>query len=163
MSGRPIIALRAARPEDRPILVGFLQGLNQFEATIEDDRKDGRAAAELCYEQMLGKIAILGGAVVLAEVGGEAAGFIAWRIEEDEPYVRDELIRHAEIAELYVEQRFRRSGVARALMDEAERMVRAQGLPRLFIGLLDGNETAEATYREMGYRAYARLLVKDLD
>ena len=48
-------------------------------------------------------------------------------------------------------------------MQEAERMIREQKLPRLFIGLLDGNDTAEATYREMGYRAYARLLVKDLD
>lgn len=158
-----MIALRPARPDDRPLLVGFLAALNQFEAVIEDDRKVGLAAAELCYEQMLAKIAVHGGAVILAEIGGEPAGFLAWRVEEDEPYVRDDLIRHAEIAELYVDERFRRSGVGRALMQEAERMIREQKLPRLFIGLLDGNDTAEATYREMGYRAYARLLVKDLD
>lgn len=163
MSGPDGIALRPARPKDRPLLIGFLEALNQFEAAIEDDRKAGRAAAELCYEQMLAKIAVHGGAVILAEIGGEPAGFLAWRIEEDEPYVRDDLIRHAEIAELYVAERFRRSGVGRALMQEAERMIRAQSLPRLFIGLLDGNEAAEATYRGMGYRAYARLLVKELD
>ncbi len=163
MTGASGITLRPAGPEDRATLVGFLQTLNQFEAAIQDDRTDERAAAERCYEQMLAKIATHGGAVILAEAAGEAAGFLAWRIEEDEPYVRDELIRHAEIAELYVEERFRRSGVARALMAEAERMIRAEKLPRLFIGLLDGNEAAEATYRELGYAPYAKLLVKDLD
>lgn len=162
MSGEGGIALRPARPDDRPLLVGFLEALNRVEATIEDDRQAGRAAAELCYEEMLAKIAVHGGAILIAESGGEPAGFLAWRIEQDEPYVRDDLVRHAEIAELYVAERFRRAGVGRALMQEAERMIRAQGLPRLFIGLLDGNETAEATYRELGYRPYARLLVKDL-
>jgi GNAT superfamily N-acetyltransferase len=112
MSGPDGIALRPARPEDRPLLIGFLEALNRFAAAIEDDRKAGRAAAELGYEQMLAKIAVHGGAVILAE-----------------------------IAELYVAERFRRSGVGRALMQEAERMIRAQSLPRLFIGLLDGNET----------------------
>lgn len=163
MTGAPELALRLARPEDRARLVDFLQALNQFEATLQDDRAAERAAAERCFEQMQAKIAVHGGAVILAEIAGEAAGFLAWRIEEDEPYVRDELIRHAEIAELYVDGRFRRGGVARALMAEAERMVRAEKLPRLFIGLLDGNDTAEATYLEMGYAPYAKLLVKDLD
>lgn len=162
MTGLGGTTLRRAGPEDRATLIGFLQALNQFEAAIQDDRTDERAAAERCYEQMLAKIAVHGGAVILAQAAGEAAGFLAWRIEEDEPYVRDELVRHAEIAELYVEERFRRSGVARALMAEAERMIRAEKLPRLFIGLLDGNDAAEATYREMGYAPYAKLLVKDL-
>ncbi len=159
---QPAPLLRPAEPGDRETLIGFLLGLNRHEATIQPDRRPDRAAAERCHDDMLARIAEQGGAVIVAEIGGEPAGFIAWRVEMDDPYVRDDLIRHADIAELYVAEAFRRRGLARLLLAEAERMIRDAGLPRYFIGVLDGNDGAAAAYRQAGFRPYLSLLVKEL-
>lgn len=158
----PTPLLRPAEAKDRETLIGFLLGLNRHEATIQPDRRLDRVAAERCCEDMLARIAEQGGAVIIAEIGGEPAGFIAWRVEIDDAYIRDDLVRHADIAELFVAAAFRRRGLARLLLAEAERMIRDAGLPRYFIGVLDGNDGAAAAYRQAGFRPYLSLLVKEL-
>jgi GNAT superfamily N-acetyltransferase len=155
--------LRPAEAKDRETLIGFLLGLNRHEATIQPDRRLDRVAAERCYEEMLAKVSERGGAVIIAEIGGEPAGFIAWHVEMDDAYIRDDLVRHADIAELYVAEPFRRQGLARVLLAKAERMIREAGLPRYFIGVLDGNDGAAAAYRQAGFKPYLSLLVKELD
>ena len=129
----------------------------------QPDRRLDRVAAERCYEEMLAKVSERGGAVIIAEIGGEPAGFIAWHVEMDDAYIRDDLVRHADIAELYVAEPFRRQGLARVLLAKAERMIREAGLPRYFIGVLDGNDGAAAAYRQAGFKPYLSLLVKELD
>ncbi len=49
-----------------------------------------------------------------------------------------------------------------ALLAEAERLTRAQGLDRLMIAVLSGNDGAEALYRRSGFRPYALTLARAL-
>ncbi|ACB77191.1 GNAT family acetyltransferase [Opitutus terrae] len=52
---------------------------------------------------------------------------------------------------LAVEPRFQRTGFGRALMDEAERILRAAGCPKINLQVRTNNEAAVAFYRQLGF------------
>ena len=88
---------------------------------------------------------------LLAWVDGRAVGFTCLRFAR----LITNALPYAEVTELFVEEGFRRRGIARALLTEAEILARALGAPGiiLFTGLK--NETAQAFYRAVGYHDYA--------
>jgi len=65
-----------------------------------------------------------GGGAVL-ERGGVAVGAVLWEVEEGALY----------ISRVSVDPDARRQGIARALVDEAEREARRRGLPRMTLGV----------------------------
>src|SRR5512142_203550 len=93
---------------------------------------------------------------ILAEVDGNVAGFASLRLlnylSEDTPY--------AEVSELFVSERYRRRGIARALMTELEVRARAAGASNLAVLTAPDNTTAIALYRAMGFREFSIALQK---
>jgi ribosomal protein S18 acetylase RimI-like enzyme len=93
---------------------------------------------------------------VLAEVDGNVVGFASLRLlnylGEDAPY--------AEISELFVLERFRRQGIARALMTELEVRACAAGASSLTVLTAADNDTAVALYRAMGFQEFSIALQK---
>ena len=57
----------------------------------------------------------------------------------------------AELVRLYVQPRWQRTGVGRALLVEAERLARLSSLQSLWLTAWDGNARALAFYARMGY------------
>ncbi len=88
---------------------------------------------------------------LLAWVDGRAVGFTCLRFAR----LITTAVPYAEVTELFVEEAFRRRGIARALLAEAETLARGLGAPGiiLFTGLK--NETAQVFYRAVGYHDYA--------
>jgi GNAT superfamily N-acetyltransferase len=93
---------------------------------------------------------------LLAWVDGRAVGFTCLRFAR----LITNALPYAEVTELFVEEAFRRRGIARALLAEAEKLARSLGAPGviLFTGLK--NETAQAFYRAVGYHDYAVTMRK---
>lgn len=93
---------------------------------------------------------------VLAEVDGNVVGFASLRLlnylGEDAPY--------AEISELFVLERYRRQGMARALMTELEVRARAAGASSVAILTAADNAPAVALYRAMGFQEFSIALQK---
>jgi ribosomal protein S18 acetylase RimI-like enzyme len=93
---------------------------------------------------------------ILAELDGNVAGFASLRLlnylGEDTPY--------PEISELFVSERYRRPGVARALMAELEARARAAGDSSLAVLTTGDNDTAIALYRAMGFEEFSIALQK---
>ena len=93
---------------------------------------------------------------VLAELDGIVVGFASLRLVnylgEDVPY--------AEISELFVSERYRRQGVARALMTELERRARAAGASNLVVLTAADNDMAIALYRGVGFDEFSIALQK---
>src|SRR5690349_17903165 len=93
---------------------------------------------------------------ILAELEGSVAGFASLRLVhylgEDVPY--------AEISELFVTERYRRLGIARALMTELERRAREAGASSLAVLTAGENDTAIALYRAMGFEQFSIALQK---
>jgi GNAT superfamily N-acetyltransferase len=78
------------------------------------------------------------GDTTVATVNGTVAGFIM--------VVRDE------VEQVYVSAAHRGTGVARVLMAEAERQVRANGHEQAWLAVVAGNGRARAFYERAGWR-----------
>jgi GNAT superfamily N-acetyltransferase len=96
--------------------------------------------------------------VQLALVGGEIAGLVATHIV---PRLDAEL-RSCRIVDLVVAERFRRRGIAAALVGAAEAEAQRQGATRLDLSSGEWREDAHAFYQRAGFAANARSFVKRL-
>jgi ribosomal protein S18 acetylase RimI-like enzyme len=97
--------------------------------------------------------------VFLAVVEGEAAGFASLRLV---PYLSDDVPR-AELTELYVEPVYRRRGIGRALVQQAEVLAIERGATELILLTGLNNQDAQAFYRRLGYREAALAMDRALD
>ena len=156
-----MVTIREARlPDDKRVLLGFIEGLQRYEAEFEPDRRLDAAYAEDQFAWLMrtaGK-----GAIFLAEIGGRAAGWIMVYADEAPPYVIDAERRHAVICELFVDPPVRGQGAGRALMAACEQWAKAQGLSVIHIGHLSLNSRAAKVYEEAGYAPYVVLRRKRL-
>jgi ribosomal protein S18 acetylase RimI-like enzyme len=157
------IALRTARPADRETVIDLIQVLNAHEAGLTGDRKRDRGAAASYYEDLLQRLAKREGRIVLAEAAGVVVAAMGFCLDEDAAYVTDDVRRHGTVTDLVVQEEWRGRGLARILLEEAERLTREAGLRRLAIGALVANDKAERTYRSFGFEPYVSILVKRLD
>ena len=85
---------------------------------------------------------------------GSPVGFVGVGMHEDgSPEVLAESRGFAMVSDLYVEEPYRRRGVARALMTALEDEARDAGMPGVILdtGTDDTFEAARALYRELGY------------
>ncbi len=127
--------LRAGRAADIPAM--FALDLVCFEEPFRFDLKSMR------------RFALRAGAiVVVAKATGELAGFVIVHLERG---------RLAYVVTLDVAPEFRRRGLARALMAEAESQARNTGADRMGLHVFPGNSAAIAFYERLGYER------KDLD
>jgi GNAT superfamily N-acetyltransferase len=74
---------------------------------------------------------------VVAEVGGLVAGFV--------------MVVGDEVEQLYVGAAYRGTGVAGALLDDAERRVRERGHRRVWLAVASGNVRARRFYERQGW------------
>ena len=158
-----IVRLRTALPADREAVTDLLQVLNVHEAAITGDRLVSREAAQASYRRLQERIAARSGRLVVAEVEGQPVGFLGFVVEEDEPHIRPDIRRYGFVIGLVVNAAWRRRGVGRLLLLEAERLTRERGLKRLSLGVLAGNAGARGLYETCGFGDYARILTKPLD
>jgi GNAT superfamily N-acetyltransferase len=70
---------------------------------------------------------------------------------------------YALVAELVVRDGFRRKGIARALLETAERYARDAGASELRIVVLSRNAPARTLYLREGFTPYKETLAKSLD
>jgi GNAT superfamily N-acetyltransferase len=91
---------------------------------------------------------------LVAELDSQVGGFACVRVVPCVLYVEP----YAELTELYVEPKFRRRGVGRALLASAEQLAHARGADDLIIMTGVRNAVAQALYRAAGYDTYAVAL-----
>ena len=154
--------IRPARPGDHDALVEQYLGLNLHEDPLTHDRVTDRAGAEESLAAAEAWVAKSNGVVLVGEVDGRVVGHLFLTFEQSPPFVRNEMRAYAYIAELFVRAEARRMGVARALLEEAERIARARGVSRIMVSAIAGNESAETTYDRAGFAPYATELIKRL-
>lgn len=153
----------AKLPEDKPAILDFIMGLQDFERRIEPDRRVDPAVGEEFYFVLLERIATQHGHVFIAEDrNGAAIGWAQVHEEMNQVYVVPEERRFAHIAELYVAESARGQGIGRALIAACEAWTRARGLRVITIGALAKNERAYDLYRDSGYHPYVTELRKYL-
>jgi GNAT superfamily N-acetyltransferase len=156
-----MISVRPARlPDDKPAILGFIDGLQRYEAAFEPDRRLDPAYAEDQYAELSKKAER--GVIFVAESEDRPVGWILV-IEVDGPaYVIEDARRYACICELFVDEAVRGLGAGRALIGACEDWARGKGLSTIHIGHLSGNARASEVYAEAGYAPYVILRRKQL-
>lgn len=139
----PLITVHQATPGDATELARMLDLFDSMGATPEQV-----AARMLACQNVL--------TTFIGEIDGQPAGFVCLRLiphlQGDEPY--------AELTDIYVDAPFRRQGVARALIAQAEAVARAAGAGGVVIITGFDNAGAQAAYRASGYADWALAMEK---
>ena len=114
---------------------------------------DDIAAAEKAYvdcpwnkAQILSEIQDPHAVFLTAETNGKFCGFVSGCIAADE----------CEMSDIAVERKYRRRGVAYALMNEFLSMLRDLDVKSVFLLVRDGNEAATTLYEKCGFMCVGR-------
>jgi ribosomal protein S18 acetylase RimI-like enzyme len=145
---------------DKPALVRFLMGSNQFESQWEKDRRLDAAFPEQYLEQLVARAKSRQGRLFIAEEAGVVVGWAMCHLDEHETFVKAEDRAFGYVAEMYVEEAARGRHVGRTLLKACEDHFRALGLTSVLIGALSPNTRALNAYRAAGYADYAVNLRK---
>jgi ribosomal protein S18 acetylase RimI-like enzyme len=150
-AGRDAAAVRAC----------FLE-LQEFERALEPTLPAGAAVADAYLRRMFDRCAQWDGAVFVAVVAGEEVGFVSvWaRVPQEE--LDEAPGEYAAISDLVVHPEFRRRGLGRMLLAEAERYARTHGAATLKIGVLARNAAARRLYEALDFVDYRVQLAKRL-
>lgn len=99
----------------------------------------------------------------LAEREGEPRGYALTRVVDRaaNPYMRRRLFLRVE--EICVDERFRRQGVGRALIQAVREEAQALGCPRVVLDVWSFNEEAMRFYQSMGFHAYQTFMECNTD
>jgi ribosomal protein S18 acetylase RimI-like enzyme len=128
--------LRIARPADAAVIADLIR--RAFAAQPRPTNPPSSALKETAAT-ITAHLARGGGAVL--ERDGRVAGAVLWEVEDGALY----------ISRVSVDPDFRRQGLARALVDEAEREARRRGLSRMTLGVRLELEENRQLFRSCGF------------
>ena len=157
------VTIRFYTRADHGAAVALIQATNIAENAFTGDRREERAGASEHWDVLLPRLAESGGEVLLAILEGAVVGLVAWAPATDDLFVVEELRRYGIVEELVVDAAWRRHGIATLLLEEVEARARQAGLPRLLIGVVAGNQPAEAAYARFGFRPHVAIMAKPLN
>ncbi|WP_088890268.1 GNAT family N-acetyltransferase [Leptolyngbya ohadii] len=158
--------VRVARAADRPILVSFMEALQEAERELCANRTIGAEIADphLAYlEQLAAKQQ---GRIYVAESQADLLGFVVCfvdKLDDGDRHVTPSERSFGYISDLYVIPTLRKYGVGAALMAAAEQHFRELGLTVVRVSLLSSNEPAARFYSKVGYQPYEILYEKRFD
>jgi ribosomal protein S18 acetylase RimI-like enzyme len=105
-------------------------------------------------EQQRAELALPGSVFLIAEMGGQLAGYVYLRPAPLPAHVidaNDAAAATIEIARFYVDASFHGRGIAQALMDAAVAEAADRGAPTLWLGVWERNARAIRFYSRQGF------------
>lgn len=158
-----LVTIAPAVPEDRDGLVRLAGELLDFERYLYHGRQPGALVAAQHVAELLSSAAAGAGAIFVARVGGELAGYVAgWMAMDGNTLLMPEAAVHGFISDVYVTPRWRGKDIAEKLLYAIETHLAAQGAQRLRTVSLARNAGAIAAYRGFGFEPYEIVFEKNL-
>ena len=154
------LVTRPARPSDLPDLRQAVVELQEYERRLHPTRLPGVLIAD-AYLARLQRQAEKGGAVLVAEVGGTFAGFVAgWIVEDDNFAETADSNRAGYVSDVCVMPPYRGQRIAVVLLSAIERHLAGAGITRVRLASLAANGSAQAAYRRAGFEPYETVFEK---
>jgi ribosomal protein S18 acetylase RimI-like enzyme len=151
-----VISIRDYRPADLSTLRALATEIQDFERQFDPALRKGTDCASDYVRELFEIREKQSGRILVAEVDGDVAGMTAFRPDKPIEHERP----HVYISDLVVFPRYRRQGVARALIDAVEAEARSQGIDRMLLLVYTGNQAARRAYDECGFEPLEVLMVK---
>ena len=142
-------------PDDEPAILSFLNGLQDYEAGFEPDRRRDPAWAVEHWREIQHRAAERHGILLIAE--DDAGKQVGWAFAHDERaelFVVEAERHHGFLAELYVVPQARGQGHGRRLIAACEDWARGRGHKLMTVGALAKNAMAIRAYDGAGYAPY---------
>ncbi len=136
------LVIREAVPEDCGVLLEMIRGFAFYMGFKEEDVT---ATEDLLRESIFGKHQA---EVLIGEVDGEVAGYMLFYTSYSTFLARPSLF----IEDLFIRERFRRTGLGEAFMNRIAAVARVRGCPRIEWCCLDDNIKAISFYLKNGAR-----------
>ena len=95
--------------------------------------------------------------LLVAEVGGQYAGFLYWFVNE-EPWFDPRVGRYAHITEVQVLENHRGQGIGRRLLAYALGCLKESDIEVVYIDTREDNEVARRLYESAGFRPFSRTV-----
>jgi GNAT superfamily N-acetyltransferase len=153
------MTIRDARlPRDEAAILSFIDGLQDYEAAFEPNRRRDPDFAADHWRDVQHRCAEKHGAMFIAEMDGKAAGWAFAYEEHGELFIAEPERRHGFLAELFVTPEARGKGLGRALIEACEGWSRGRGHKLMTIGVLAKNARAVRAYEGSGYAPYVTLM-----
>ena len=150
------MTIREAKlPSDEPAILSFINGLQDFEASFEPDRRRDPDFAVQYWRELQHRCAEKHGIMLIAEDADKAVGWAFAYEQHGELFIVEPERRHGFLAEIFVSPEARGKGLGRALIAGCEAWARGRGHKLLTIGVLARNPGAIRAYEGSGYAPYA--------
>jgi GNAT superfamily N-acetyltransferase len=151
--------IRVARlPADEKAILSFINGLQDYEAAFEPDRRRDSDFAIEHWRDLQRRHGEKHGVMLIAEHAGEPVGWAFAHDERAELFVVEAERSHGYLAEIFVVPEARGRGLGRALMEGCEAWARERGHKLLTIGVLAKNPSAIRAYEGAGYAPYGIMM-----
>ena len=131
-----MITVRSARPDDADFIAGMARALS-----VADNGRSSRFTAESFRRDGFGERAAFSTMVV--EFDGEVVGYVVYYTGYD----TDSATRGIYLADLYVDETFRRQGLGQALLTGLAAAARSDGARWMFWSVLKRNRGARRFYK----------------
>jgi len=154
--------IRALEAEDLPALEALVAELQDHERTLDGHFLPGAVMAGPYTADLLRRSALEEGAVLLAEVEGAIAGFVAVQARVVNDALDEPEGSYALLSDLAVAEGRRGQGLGKALLRAAEEHARRCGAEELRIPVLSRNLHAKSLYASLGFSPYYEVLTKRL-
>jgi ribosomal protein S18 acetylase RimI-like enzyme len=159
--GTPTIRLAINADDD--CLVEAIIDQQEYERALHDTRLPGVQIGRAYLEYLKTKVISSNGALLVAELNGAFAGYVACWIEHDSNVAETEDSNHfGYIADTYVVPDLRGRGLAASLLEAAERHIRQANVSRMRITGLADNRSALRAYLKYGFDQYEIVMEKRL-
>jgi GNAT superfamily N-acetyltransferase len=147
-----MIAVRAARPDDAELIVGFIRGLAEYEKLLHEVKIDDAAVSAALFAPTPRAFCDI------AEQDGAPVGFAFWFYN----YSTFEGTFGIYLEDIFVIPAARGTGAGKALMRRLAERCRDEGLKRLEWAVLDWNAPAIGFYDRLGASAKTEWITRQL-
>jgi ribosomal protein S18 acetylase RimI-like enzyme len=159
-----MIRIETFQPSDFAAVVAFVEAIQEHERERVPELKPGPEIGKQYAEMLMRAVAERNGCMIMARADASAVGFAcAWIEQDDDPLIRDDARVHAYVSDIFVDQNWRRRGIAALLMNELEAKMQSRGCSRMRVCSKAANQLAVACYTARGYRPYKIVFAKRLD
>ena len=157
------VEIRPARADDRATLLRFVGGFQDYERGLHPNRRPAAEVTEGYLAEMEREMAANHGALFMAELSGEAVGYVCcYAGHDDDMMIHAEARPHGYVSDVFVAPEHRGRGVGAALLAAAEDYLAGLGFNQVRLAVLAANADARAVYEKRGYRAYEVIYEKPL-
>tara|TARA_E500000318_G_scaffold107412_3_gene116661 strand:+ start:311 stop:793 length:483 start_codon:yes stop_codon:yes gene_type:complete len=157
------VEILPARASDREGLTDLVRELKDFERYLHQARQPGDRVAAEHVDYLINSAEEGAGAIFIAWVGADIAGFVAgWMALDQDPLNFPELASHGYVSDVFVLHRWRGKDIALQLLGAIENHLKNQGARRLRIHTLARNAAGLAAYRGFGFDPMELVLEKPL-